>query len=74
MEARALAEALARRNETETAERIVAAIEGGSTSSEILFELRWVFDRFLEQGASEDELHAWTKDMRAAIHALLERR
>jgi predicted PP-loop superfamily ATPase len=71
-EARALARELSGRGEPEAAKRIIVAIEGGSTSSEILLELRWEFDRLLERGATVDaELYAWTADLREAVQTAL---
>lgn len=71
-ESEQLAKALVERGDAEAAERIRDAIAGGSTSSEILFGLRWEFDRLLDRGASGDvELAAWVADLRAGVEEAL---
>jgi len=71
-ESEQLAKSLVERGEADAAQRIRDAIEGGSTSSEILFGLRWEFDRLLDRGASGDtELAAWIADLREAVEEAL---
>jgi hypothetical protein len=72
-ESKQLAEALRVRGEPEAAQRVDDAIDGGSTSSEILFGLRWEFDRLLDRGAGGDaKLAAWIADLRNAVEKALE--
>ena len=71
-ESKQLAEALRARGEGEAAQRVCDTIDGGSTGTEILFGLRWEFDRVLEEGASGDpELSAWIADLREEIENAL---
>lgn len=72
-EASELADALADLNEEECAARIKDAIDGGSTASEILFDLRWEFDQLLERGGTTDRsLNARVAELRQAIDAALD--
>ena len=71
-ESRLLAQALRARGESEAARRINDAIEGGSTSSEILYRLRWEFDRLIDRGTAGDpELCASIADLRDAVDKTL---
>ena len=71
-ESEQLAQALTERGESEAAQRIQDVIDGGSTSSEILFGLRWEFERLLDRGAGGDvEIAAWVADLRAGVEDAL---
>jgi hypothetical protein len=71
-EAQEFAASLVTQGEPEAAGEINQAIEGGATSSEILFDLRWELDRLLERGAPADEdLRASAEALRDAIQSLL---
>ena len=71
-EARQLADAFVQRGEHVVAQRLIEAIESGSTSSEILFGLRWELDRLLDRGVGGDaHLFAWVSDLQAAIESTL---
>jgi hypothetical protein len=71
-ESEQFADELQKRGDAEAAERIRDVIAGGSTSSEILFGLRWEFDRLLDRGVGGDvEMAAWVADLRAAVEQAL---
>lgn len=71
-ESEQLAKALAERGDADAAERIRDAIAGGSTSTEILFGLRWEFDRLLDRGLGGDvKIAAWVADLRAGVEDAL---
>lgn len=71
-ESELLAVELEKRGEADAATRIRGAIAGGSTSSEILFGVRWEFDRLLDRGVGGDiEIAAWVADLRAGVEEAL---
>jgi hypothetical protein len=67
-ECKQLAEALSSSGERDAAQRLIDAIEAGSTSSEILFDLRGELDRLIDAGElGNQRLLAWASDLRAAV-------
>lgn len=67
-EARRLADALRARGDVEPAQNIDDAIRGGSTASEILFDLRSVFDSLAVEAAGDDaEISQSIADLRNAV-------
>ena len=67
-ESQGLAEHLAEQGHEDAARRIEDAIRGGSTSSEILFDLRSELNKLLDDGRVLDtQLYARTLELRSPI-------